>query len=207
VENYTSQPVTDINWDVAGYHKAVLPQGPLCDTTTIAEEPISPDPRGRLYYGPGTQNYDTSVRSPAGGWSQRSAAVTTPGAGDLVSHIQFAYPSSGQYRVAKFSFVSKLVRGPAGPAATTYQYEFSNDAPIPIEASFQIPRNILDFFGRAEMLTVRLAPNNSKRVLPRTDQCPPRIFYLRLAITSEDVAGKALSDSVVSLYVPFCGAP
>jgi hypothetical protein len=54
VENHGPQPVTDVNWDVAGYHKGVLPKGPLCDTTTVAEEPKNPDPKGLLYFGPGT---------------------------------------------------------------------------------------------------------------------------------------------------------
>jgi hypothetical protein len=123
VENQSNSEIKDIQWDVAGYRRDVIPaHTPRPSCVDYAGEMKSTPQQGPLYYGVSPQPYPTSVQPPEAGWVPKKEAstasdnVTPPLRSDFVldtrakdgslqsSHVRIESTASFDGKFGFFSF-------------------------------------------------------------------------------------------------------
>ncbi len=99
VTNHQDRDVTDVDWEVAGYYRDLIPKkSPICESVPVLGGLEHPDPQGPLHYDVSTQAYPTTVYRPVKGWLPKAATLVarTAAPPDLISSIPVALRAQDQ---------------------------------------------------------------------------------------------------------------
>jgi hypothetical protein len=111
VNNKSNADVRDVNWEVAGYYRKIIPAGIARTACPQVAGDTKPAPtNGPLYYG--SSRYDTTVLQPKDGWETASASGpdgSNTGSGPILTALTFdVEDGAGKLAAGRLTFVSSV---------------------------------------------------------------------------------------------------
>lgn len=204
VQNHSNANVPDVDWPVAGYYRKVLPPGkPVCEVTSMPGP--SDSPAGRLYYGPGRNDYPSTSYAPKAGWPALQAKASrlllpvsqerTP---PLQAMIQVPFTrSDGQSEIVSITLRSSVMRRDSG--TFEYTYELLSDGERPIFVFWDIPQSqdLVRQFRNPD-LPITLSPRASVKGLVTSREEPA--WTLSPVVVTDESRDTVWSFSYVAVY-------
>jgi hypothetical protein len=150
-ENHTTNVIVDVYWKLEKFYRRILPPGRASEMTSADGFLEYPTPTGPLYFGTGTDQFDTQAYTPKGGFvpSKTSSIGRGNGRQALNSTVQVAVPNETGFALCSLEITSAIISSTDRPS-TTFQYSVYNRGSEQVRIFWDIPRDGL-FESQLEM--------------------------------------------------------
>lgn len=150
VENHTTNVIVDVYWILEDFYRRFLPPGKTSETATADGFLQYPPPKGPLYFGTGTDHFDSRAYTPNGGFNPSKTSSIERGSTSsergnversLNSTIQVAVPSETGLAMCNLEITSAIIPSVERASNTTFQYRVHNRGSEPVWLFWDVPRD------------------------------------------------------------------